>query len=117
MLQDPRWIARREEIMIRGEYRCAECGTEDQGWNRLQVHHRHYRSGAAPWEYEDADLVCLCADCHELITDEIERAHRVIGKLRIDALPKIVAYANTLLAQDWPLRLPAMALNDECEEV
>ncbi len=84
---------------------------------QLHVHHRHYRAGARPWEYEDADLACLCRRCHENITDELERVYRAVGKLRIDSLHKVVAHVERLLAAEAPMRLPLGILNYECEEV
>lgn len=31
----------------------------------LNVHHRYYIKGKAPWEYEDDALITLCEDCHK----------------------------------------------------
>lgn len=118
LLKDPRWIARRFEVIERANWCCEECGenlifSEES----INVHHRHYRAGAKPWEYENADLMCLCRKCHELYTDELERVYLVVGKLPVNALSRIVAYANTLLVADIPRRKPEQILNYECEEV
>ena len=31
----------------------------------LHIHHQYYVQGKKPWEYDDAALVTLCADCHQ----------------------------------------------------
>ncbi len=118
LLKDPRWERRRIDILLNADFTCEECGLSC--WDEeltLQVHHRHYRAGAKPWEYEDADLVCLCRTCHANITDELERVYRAVGKLRIDSLHKVVALVDRLLAAEAPMRLPLGILNYECEEV
>lgn len=38
----------------------------------LNVHHLHYKRGAAPWEYDDNELVTLCESCHKKEHDEIK---------------------------------------------
>ncbi len=74
-LQDPRWQKRRLQILERDHWRCTQCGDTQ---TELQVHHRWYTPGAAPWESPDSALVTLCAPCH--------------GKVRMDgALPMIVS--------------------------
>lgn len=60
-LRDPRWQRRRLEIMQVANFKCADCNNREK---TLNVHHLKYRHGAAPWEYLDAELVCLCEDCH-----------------------------------------------------
>ncbi|SRR6266403_2045854 len=60
--RDPRWQRRRLEIMGRADFRCEYCNA---GNDTLNVHHKLYRKGAAPWEYTDEELVCICECCHE----------------------------------------------------
>lgn len=62
LLRDPRWQRRRLEIMARANFACEECGDTR---TTLNVHHKVYRAGAMPWEYVDAELACLCENCHE----------------------------------------------------
>jgi hypothetical protein len=61
MLRDPRWQRRRLEIMQSADFRCELCGSAEK---TLNVHHRQYRKGAKPWEYDDEELRCMCEDCH-----------------------------------------------------
>lgn len=60
-LRDPRWQRRRLEIMQRADFSCEECSSKTR---TLHVHHKIYRTGAMPWEYTDAELACICEDCH-----------------------------------------------------
>lgn len=105
-LKDPRWTGRRLEILARSDWTCEECGAQPEDESKLNIHHRYYRAGAKPWEYEDTELMCLCRRCHEDMTDELERVYRAVGRLRIDALSQIVALANRLAVVEYPLRLP-----------
>lgn len=60
-LRDPRWQKMRLEVMQRDKFKCRVCDSTEK---TLNVHHRFYRKGAAPWEYEPSTLVTLCEDCH-----------------------------------------------------
>lgn len=60
LLKDPRWQAKRLEILDRDNNTCSVCGCDDN----LQVHHRVYED-IAPWEYKDEDLVTMCDGCHK----------------------------------------------------
>jgi len=48
--------------MKRDEFRCRYCHSKEK---TLHVHHRHYRKGAMPWDYENYLLVTLCEECHQ----------------------------------------------------
>jgi 5-methylcytosine-specific restriction endonuclease McrA len=53
------WARKRWGAMKRAGFRCQLCNSPDN----LQVHHRCYdRLGDERW----FDLLCLCAECHEL---------------------------------------------------
>ena len=41
---------------------CSPCMKYYKG---LNVHHKYYIHGKAPWEYENDALVTLCEDCHK----------------------------------------------------
>lgn len=60
-LRDPRWQKKRLEIMARDGWCCRRCAS---GTKTLNVHHRHYLRGAAPWEYPNDALETVCEDCH-----------------------------------------------------
>lgn len=59
-LRDPRWKAKRAQVIqLRGN-RCEHCGADQA----LQVHHKQYRRGRAPWDYPLHVFEVLCAPCH-----------------------------------------------------
>lgn len=93
-LRDPRWQKRRLEIMNRDEFKCQLCY---DGESTLNVHHKHYHKGHAPWEYTDDELVTLCETCHENI-DEIEADRKeILSKLNVDG-PYSVSEGLALIA-------------------
>tara|TARA_R110000868_G_scaffold377110_1_gene642389 strand:- start:42 stop:581 length:540 start_codon:yes stop_codon:yes gene_type:complete len=59
--RDPRWQKRRLEIMSNAGFACEECLNKAA---TLNVHHKFYKKGASPWEYNDSELMCLCEICH-----------------------------------------------------
>lgn len=61
-LRDPRWQKKRLEVMQRDQFTCQRCSNNE---STLNVHHKYYKAGADPWEYELDSLVTLCESCHE----------------------------------------------------
>lgn len=64
LLRDPRWQKMRLHKLEEAKWRCASCLSAEK---TLNVHHKFYRRGAAPWEYELKELEVLCEECHEAI--------------------------------------------------
>lgn len=62
LLKDPRWKAKRLEILERDGNMCTNCRTT----SGLQVHHKVYENDIFPWESRDDDLITLCRNCHKL---------------------------------------------------
>ena len=60
-LQDPRWFALRDKVLIRDDHECRYCMSSQQ----LQVHHMRYEAGKMAWEYPMDVLLTLCKRCHE----------------------------------------------------
>ena len=66
LLFDPRWRAKRSEIMARDKGCCIIC----QSTEELLVHHRQYQfvkhdnAFKVPWDYADHLLITLCKSCH-----------------------------------------------------
>lgn len=60
-LKDPRWQRKRLEVMGRDCFTCRECCATDK---QLNVHHRYYIKGRAPWDYPMFAYLTLCKDCH-----------------------------------------------------
>ena len=67
LLRSPLWQKKRVEILERDNYICQYCGSTTK---ELHVHHKIYKKGAAPWEYDNDNLITLCHDCHEIETEE-----------------------------------------------
>jgi hypothetical protein len=71
-LKDPKWKAKREEILERDGHECVYCREDHEKYpdyeivkGVLDVHHRFYRQGSEPWEYPQEALITLCRECHE----------------------------------------------------
>lgn len=67
-LRDPRWQRKRLEILERDHWLCKRCWSLT---DQLQVHHKLYRSGVEPWDYEAEVYETLCASCHETATPSL----------------------------------------------
>ena len=79
-LRDPRWQKKRLEVMQRDKWTCQSC---DDVSSPLNVHHKDYRQGLDPWEYELEELVTLCETCHEAErTDRLKAEKRLLTALR-----------------------------------
>lgn len=66
LLFNPKWKAKRKEILARDKHRCVICKSDKE----LQVHHRQYQfivnenQFRLPWDYADYLLITLCESCH-----------------------------------------------------
>lgn len=67
LLRSPLWQKKRLEVFERDNYTCQYCGSTTK---ELHVHHKTYKKGAKPWEYDNDSLITLCHDCHENETQE-----------------------------------------------
>lgn len=68
-LRDPRWQAKRLEILKRDDWTCQNCGYyAGESAHFLQVHHHWYDQTKEPWEYSNEALIALCRLCHEAET-------------------------------------------------
>jgi len=69
-LTHPKWQRRRLEIFNRDDFTCQKCGDKE---TTLHVHHLIYFD-CNPWDYNDGELITLCAHCHGLI-ENLKDAH------------------------------------------
>lgn len=66
LLNDVRWIAKRNVILQRDNRQCINCKSS----NNLVIHHRQYifikriNNFVLPWEYPNESLITLCIQCH-----------------------------------------------------
>lgn len=58
--RDPRWRRRRCEKFRAARGHCEGCAHQ----RARVVHHKHYITGRAPWDYADDELEALCHECH-----------------------------------------------------
>jgi len=84
-LKDSRWIAKRNYVRERADYKCEDCGSN----TNLEVHHCFYQYGREPWEYSFDSLRCLCRKCH-IERGEIEKVLRAkFAELKLKHLKSI----------------------------
>ena len=84
-LRDPRWKRFRLDYIEsksteEGDSECDDCGNETQG--TLHVHHKVYRNGLEPWEYDFSDLRLICHECHDRLHEAEQRARALVLTLR-----------------------------------
>ena len=68
---NPNWQKKRLLIMERDDYTCKSCGDNK---NTLNVHHLAYHKNSKIWEYENDELITLCKNCHEEITEYVNES-------------------------------------------
>lgn len=69
LLNTSEWYSFSKEI-INDRGQCFECGETEN----LQLHHKGYKEGHMPWEYDESEVEVLCRPCHEhkhLLADEL----------------------------------------------
>jgi 5-methylcytosine-specific restriction endonuclease McrA len=93
LLRDPRWQRMRLEVMERANFECEICGGAD---DTLNVHHKIYRKGAAPWEYQAHELQCLCEGCHETFHDLSQILKETLAAFEISTFERVLGYARGL---------------------
>jgi len=94
-LKDPRWQRKRLEIMERDRFQCRHCRSTEK---TLNVHHKIYRKGKMPWDYEDDVFVTLCEDCHKLAEEQKERVLLMMG--RNPFIDDQIAFATELIGNN-----------------
>lgn len=102
LLRDPRWQKKRLEILGAANFTCQSCGASDK---TLNVHHTWYKRGAAPWEYENFELLCFCEECHKSQTSVLDRLHRAIGLcqfLTSGSAEEVLGYAEGMIMSSLP---------------
>lgn len=96
-LRDPRWQRRRLEVMSAAGFACEQCGCETR---TLNVHHLLYRKGAEPWDYSDAELACVCEDCHTAEHEIRDRLSLNMRGMTVEQLERLLGYSAGLLVAD-----------------
>ena len=105
LLRDPRWQRKRLEVLDRAQFRCEEC-MDDKA--TLHVHHKIYRKGAKPWEYENYEFLALCESCHAEYSELQNRLKEAVRIFDRAMFARLVGYAETVAAI---LQIHASAMN------
>jgi 5-methylcytosine-specific restriction endonuclease McrA len=79
LYKDPRWEAKRRQIIERDKNTCQRCLAQAVV---MHVHHKFYKPNAAPWEYDNKALILLCALCHEVEHGVYQRDRRLEVNLK-----------------------------------
>jgi hypothetical protein len=88
--KNPLWQRKRLEIMKRDDFACQSCGDTE---TTLNVHHTcPYRKNTKIWEYEDHELITLCENCHQEISEYIDTCKLIIT----DTCSKSVSFAQEM---------------------
>jgi len=69
--RDNRWAEFRKELIELDGAACVKCGWTATDGATLQVHHKKYIAGKAPWEYPLELCETLCKRCHAAEHGEI----------------------------------------------
>lgn len=88
LLRDPRWQRARLKRLDAAGWKCESCRS---GETTLNVHHKRYVRGRAPWEYEDAELTVLCEPCHDKEHVAIENRTALLARLPAPTLAAFFA--------------------------
>jgi hypothetical protein len=88
--KDPRWQRRRLERMEHADFTCEHCQETSK---TLNVHHKLYRKGADPWDYNDLELMCLCEDCHEEWHNAKDNFNVALQWISLSDYRELVGYA------------------------
>lgn len=83
--------------MESADFRCSYCGSDTK---TLNVHHRFYRKGAEPWDYELEELICLCDECHEFQGALDQAGREAWGLIGRGEQERILGHMLATLAQD-----------------
>lgn len=97
LLKSPEWQKKRLKLLEAANWECQVCGS---GKKQLQVHHRTYKKGAAPWEYDDRDFSVLCDDHHAAVTWEKKRLAEVLDEYERLNLPllAVIGYVGAAVS-------------------
>lgn len=110
LLKDPRWQRKRLEVLERADFACEHCGATEM---TLHVHHTHYKKGRKPWEYEGSTLLCLCENCHTLLTNYISEIQSLVGANPVIFAAAVVGFTRGLEVvpdPDTPRRIKVESL-------
>jgi hypothetical protein len=112
-LRDPRWQKKRLEVMSGSKFECESCGAKDK---TLNVHHKVYRRGKQPWEYETEALSCLCEDCHSAVE---ELRQELLEEIKDSGwmLERVLGYVSAVRLLDGDATRVIASTYERCEGI
>lgn len=108
-LQDVRWQKKRLKTLEDAKWKCEACPAKRR---TLHVHHKRYKKGAEPWDYERNELMVLCEDCHEQLEERKKAVINAVDEMFPDQLLDLV---NHLKCPVTPLSQKAVREPEEEE--
>ena len=117
-LKHPKWQKKRLEILNRDNWKCTKCGNTE---TTLAVHHKQYKKGCDPWQYDNDDLITLCEVCHKIIHEPIvQKKVYIAGKIPCIGRENIFSLRrkdSLLCVSDWERENLNFGHNNEFEYV
>ncbi len=117
LLRDPRWQKMRLKKLEAAEWKCQGCADTE---TTLNVHHKRYVKGRAPWEYDEAELVVLCEPCHSEEHEDKDMRSELMARLGLDGplgLPGFIAYAaGSVSIYEWMIDETLRALLEQVKQ-
>lgn len=108
---DPRWQKLAARMKEAYGWACVECGSDSQ---TIHVHHKQYFKGRRVWEYDEAELVVLCKDCHEKADKHRELVKKLLA---LESTFGIPALLGGFLEYDDAIKYTSPELLDEARFV
>ncbi len=85
---DPRWQKLAARMKEAAGWECTNCGSGEQ---TLHVHHKQYFRDRKVWEYDEAELMVLCKDCHVTADKHRELVKRMLSLESTFGIPAVLA--------------------------
>jgi hypothetical protein len=86
-LLDVRWQKKRLKTLESAKWTCEACKVKK---GTLHVHHKQYRKGADPWQYERSELMVLCHKCHYDVEERKLAIVTAVSDMFHDDLQKVI---------------------------
>lgn len=90
-LLDVRWQKKRLKTLESAKWTCEACSVKK---GTLHVHHKQYKKGADPWEYERSELMVLCHKCHYDVEERKLAIVTAVSDMFPDDLQRLIGYLN-----------------------
>lgn len=96
----PKWQKRRLEILDGAGYQCQSCEDTEK---TLHVHHKRYIKGRDVWDYADADLEVLCADCHKHEHWQRDELNKMVATMCSQEVAELLCIIAGIKSYTWEI--------------